>query len=80
MNNCFFFFSRDSVITAEEIKAQKYAEQGDVNMALITYQRIQPVTVRILNAMGQLSADRKGDYDYALQCHQQALKLQEMVI
>ncbi|CAF0910435.1 unnamed protein product [Rotaria sordida] len=69
--------SIDPVISVEEIKAQKYAEQGDIDMALITYQRIQPVTVRILNAMGQLSADRKGDYDYALQCHQQALKLQE---
>ncbi|CAF0911025.1 unnamed protein product [Rotaria sp. Silwood1] len=70
--------SIDSAMTAEEIKAQKYAEQGDIDMALITYQRIQPATVRVLNAMGQLSANRKGDYEYALQCHQQALKLQEM--
>jgi hypothetical protein len=29
--------------------------------------------------MGQLSADRKGDYDYALECHSQALKIQEQV-
>ncbi|CAF2782598.1 unnamed protein product [Rotaria sp. Silwood2] len=81
LNNCSILFLslvRDSMITAEEIKAQKYAEQGDIDMALIVYQRIQPVTVRVLNAMGQLSANRKGDYDYALQCHQQALKLQEV--
>jgi hypothetical protein len=30
--------------------------------------------------MGQLCADKKGDYDYALQCFKQALKMQEKVI
>ncbi len=49
-------------------------------MALVAYRHIQPVTARILNIMGQLCADRKGDYDYALQCHKQALKMQEKVI
>ncbi|CAF4422892.1 unnamed protein product, partial [Rotaria magnacalcarata] len=44
------------------------------------YRRIQPTTARILNAIGLLCADKKGDYNYALQCHQQALKLQEEVI
>jgi hypothetical protein len=70
----------DSVITAEETKAQKYAAQGDIDLALLAYRRIQPTTPRVLNAMGQLCADRKGDYDYALQCHEQALKMQEEVI
>lgn len=74
----FCIFSQPVVDTEVE-KAEKYAEEGNTDLALITYQRIHPVTSRILNIMGQLCANRKGDYDYALQCHQQALKLQEVV-
>jgi hypothetical protein len=62
------------------MKAQKYVDREEIDLALIVYRRIQPVTARVLNAMGQLCADRKGDYDYALQCHKQALKIQEEVI
>ncbi|CAF3308764.1 unnamed protein product [Rotaria socialis] len=69
--------SADLPISADEMKAQKYVEQGDIDLALINYRRIQPTTARILNAIGLLCADKKGDYNYALQCHQQALKLQE---
>ncbi len=61
------------------MRAQRYAERGDVDRALATYQRIQPTTARILNAIGQLAADQKGDYQYAAQCHAQALKMQEEV-
>ena len=75
-----FYFSRDLAITAEEAKAQTYVEKGDIDLALIVYQRIQPTTARILNAMGRLCTERKGDYDYALKCHKQALKLQRAVI
>ncbi|CAF4003521.1 unnamed protein product [Adineta steineri] len=66
-----------SFITVEETKAEQYVGQGDINLALSTYQRIQPMTARILNRMGDLSAVKKSDYDYALQCHQQALKMQK---
>ncbi|CAF2125877.1 unnamed protein product [Rotaria magnacalcarata] len=69
--------SADLPVSADEMKAQKYVEQGDIDLALVAYRRIQPTTARILNAIGLLCADKKGDYNYALQCHQQALKLQE---
>lgn len=49
-------------------------------MAIVTYRRIEPTTPRILNTIGQLCADRKGDYEYALQCFKQALKMQEKVL
>jgi hypothetical protein len=74
-----YFFSRDPIISAEETKAHKYVERGETDLALVAYQRIQPVTARVLNAIGQLCADKKGDYAYALQCHTQALKMQEEV-
>jgi tetratricopeptide (TPR) repeat protein len=67
-------------MTAEEIKAKKYAARGDIDLALVEYRRIQPPTARVLIAIGQLCADRKGDYEYALQCFKQALKMQEKVI
>ncbi|CAF3838221.1 unnamed protein product [Rotaria sordida] len=68
---------KDSNLTAEEIKAQKCVEKGEIDRALFIYQRIRPVTARVLNAMGQLCADKKEDYTYALQCHKKALKMQE---
>ncbi|CAF4541955.1 unnamed protein product [Rotaria sp. Silwood1] len=70
---------KDSNLTAEEIKAQKCVEKGDIDRALAIYQRIRPVTARVLNAMGQLCAEKKEDYNYALQCHTKALKMQEEV-
>ena len=74
------FHFREPVYTPQEIKAQKYASKGDIDLALVEYRRIQPPTTRILIAMGRLCADRKGDYDFALQCFKQALKMQEKVI
>lgn len=70
---------RDSILTAEEIKAQKYVERGEIDRALAIYRHIQPTNARVLNIVGQLSAERKGDYNYAVQCHTQALKMQEAV-
>ena len=75
-----FRFSREPAIHPDEIKAKKYAQKGEVDLAILTYRRIQPTTPRILNSIGHLCADRKGDYEYALQCFKQALKMQEKVI
>ena len=66
-------------ISAEERQAEKHLEDGNVDLALIAYHRLQPVTARILNAIGRLCAEKKGDYNYALQCHSRALKMQEEV-
>jgi hypothetical protein len=74
------FCFRDTILTVDEMKAQKYAERGEIERALAAYQRIKPVTARILNAIGQLSAEKKRDYIYAVQCHTEALKMQEEVI
>ena len=74
--SCLF---RDSTISAEEMKAQRYAQRGEIDRALAIYRRIEPMTARILNIIGQLSAEKKGDYKYAMQCYTQALKMQEEV-
>ena len=54
-------------------------ERGDVDRAIAIYRRIRPVTARVLNAMGQLYANKKEGYNDALKCHTQALKMQEEV-
>lgn len=72
------FFSSNGT-TSDESEAKKHLEQGNVDLALIAYKRIQPVSARILNIIGRLSAERKWDYDYAFQCHCQALQMQEQV-
>ena len=43
------------------------------------YQRIEPTNPRILNTIGQLFGERKGDFNNAVQYHTRALKLQEEV-
>ncbi len=61
------------------MKAKRCAERGEIDKALAAYRHIEPTTPRILNAMGQLAATRKGDFDYAIKCHTRALKMQEEV-
>ena len=68
-----------TVITADEWEARKHVDQGEIDLALIAYKRIHPVSPRILNAIGQLCTDKKGDYNYAFECHSKALKMQEQV-
>ncbi len=75
----FYVYFRDSPLSPEELKAKRCAEKGEVDRALAAYGRIEPTTPRILNAMGQLSASRKGDFNFAIKCHTKALKMQEEV-
>lgn len=72
-------YFRSSEITADEWKAKKYVEQGDIERALATYGRVYPISARILNTMGQLYVDKKSDYDHAFECHIHALKIQDQV-
>lgn len=37
------------------------------------------MTARVLNAIGRLCAEKKEEYNYALECHIKALKMQEEV-
>lgn len=68
-----------NVVFVNENDAKKYIDQDEIDLALLVYQRIQPVTPKILNLIGQLVADKKGDYEYAFQCFSRALKMQEEV-
>ncbi|CAF3236070.1 unnamed protein product [Rotaria socialis] len=63
---------------ADELKAQKYLEQGEIDLALATFRNIQaPVSARILNMIGRLCVEKNRDYEYALECQTRALKILE---
>ncbi|CAF2514937.1 unnamed protein product [Rotaria sp. Silwood2] len=67
----------NSQISEDELEAKKHLKRGDIDQAIAAYQRIRPMPVRILKLIGQLSADEKEDYDTAVECYRQALKMQE---
>ncbi|CAF0983561.1 unnamed protein product [Rotaria sordida] len=69
--------TNDSQISEDELEAKKYLKRGDIDQAIVAYRRIRPMSVRILKLIGQLSADEKRDYDIAVECYRQALKMQE---
>ncbi|CAF1259638.1 unnamed protein product [Didymodactylos carnosus] len=64
-------------VSEDELQAQKHLKRGEIDQAIIVYRRIRPVSARILNLVGQLCAEEKQDYDSAVECYTQALKMQE---
>ncbi|CAF2520941.1 unnamed protein product [Rotaria sp. Silwood2] len=69
--------TRSSSVNDNELEAQKHLEQGQIDLALAAYRRIYPVSAKILNIIGRLCAEKKKDYDCALEYHTQALRIQE---
>jgi hypothetical protein len=73
------FHFRTPTVSGNEIKAQNHLARGEIDLALAAYRRIQPVSPRILNVIGQIYTEKKDDNEQALKCHMQALKMQEKV-
>jgi tetratricopeptide (TPR) repeat protein len=68
------------VLSNEEIHAQRLIQYGTVDQVLTFYKNLKTRSTRILNTMGQLYADKKGDYKSAIKHYRQALKIQEKVL
>ena len=67
------------VETNDEIQARKHLARGRIDLALAAYQRIKPVSPRVLNIIGRIYAEKQNDNENAVKYHLQALKLQEKV-
>ncbi|CAF4837867.1 unnamed protein product [Rotaria sp. Silwood1] len=65
------------MISDDELQAENHIKNGKIDLAIAAYQRISPVSASIFVRIGHLYADKKGDYDNALNCYMQALKIQE---
>ncbi|CAF0930870.1 unnamed protein product [Rotaria sordida] len=61
----------------DELEAEDYVKNDQIDSAIAIYQRIHPISVSILLRLGQLYADKKGDYGNALYYYIQALRIQE---
>jgi len=78
-NYFYRIYSSSPIFSKEEVHAQRLVQDGKFDQALTLYQRLKSHSPRILITMGQLYADKKGDYHSAVKYYKQALKIQEEV-
>ncbi len=65
-----------SNIFDEELQAQDLVERGEIDQAITIYQQLKPESAHIFYTIGVLYAEKKGDYDLAISCYEQALHMQ----
>jgi tetratricopeptide (TPR) repeat protein len=61
------------------IKAQDLVKRGEIDEAISIYQSMEPVSARVLNIIGVLFSEKKGDYKSAINYYERALQIQEEV-
>jgi tetratricopeptide (TPR) repeat protein len=66
-------------VSTEELQAQDLVKRGEIDQALAIYEQIKPESARILRTIGGLCAEKKGDYDRAINCFEQALQMLQEV-
>ncbi len=54
-------------------------ENGQIDEGLACYQRLKNQSPRVLNIIGHLYANKKGDYNTAVKYYKKAMKIQEHV-
>ncbi len=68
-----------SNMSEDELQAQDLINHGNVDKAIAIYQQLKPESPRILRVIGELYAEKKGDYNLAINYYDQALQIQETV-
>jgi len=63
----------------DEIQAQDLVEHGKIDEAIAIYQQLKPDSARVFNIIGRLYAEKKGDFDHAINYYRKALQIQEEV-
>ena len=59
--------------------AQDLIERGEIDQAIDLYRQLQPESARMFRLIGILYAEKKGRYDLAISCYEQALRIHEQV-
>lgn len=77
--NIYFIYFSLLDMSDEEIQAQDLVIHGEIDDALTIYQRLEPESVRILNIIGDLYVEKKGNFERAMIYYGKALELQEKV-
>ena len=75
------FSFRLSVISEDDddLRAQELIERGEIDQALEIYNQARPRSARIFNTIALIYAERKGDYEQAIEFYKRAMTLQEEV-
>jgi cobalamin biosynthesis Co2+ chelatase CbiK len=72
-------YNRFSITCDEDVQVQNLLEGCDFEEVINIYQRLKPDFGRILNAIGVLYVEKRGDYHTAINYHNMALQIQEKV-
>lgn len=64
-------------LSKEEVRAQKLVQYGHIDQAITAYENLKSQNPRVLNRVGQIYADKKGDYISAIKYYKKAMKMQE---
>jgi uncharacterized protein HemY len=68
-----------STISDDEKQAIEHVKCGQIDKAIEIYQCIKPDSPRILDTIGVLYIEKKGDFGSAIKYFQKALSIQEKV-
>ena len=68
-----------SNMSDKELQAQDLVKRGEIDQAITIYHQLKPESACIFRITGVLYAEKKGDYDLAISCYEQALQMQEEV-
>ncbi len=78
ITHAIIYFS-SSILSDDEIQAQNFVKRGKIDETIAIYQRLKPDSAGILNIIDALYAEKKGDYDSAINYYEKALQIQEKV-
>lgn len=72
-------YSSESFLSKDQAAAQEFLLCNDIDQALVHYKHVKPRTVQVLHTIGQIYAEKKGDYESAISYYKEAVRIQEQV-
>lgn len=66
-------------MSSDEMKAREHLERGKIDEAIALFRKVRPMTVEVLRILGQLLLEEKKDYENAIDCYRQILKIEKEV-
>ena len=78
-------YSTESILISEPIIVldqgivDDFLKRNEIDQAIAYYQSIKPRTAQILQAIGELYAEKKHDLESAINYHKEAIEMQEQV-
>jgi tetratricopeptide (TPR) repeat protein len=72
-------YSSESVPSEGETIVREFLKCNEIDLALAYYQDMKPRTVQVLQAIAYYYAEKKDDYESAINYYKEAIELQEKV-